>query len=117
MTVSKPIGGRLRRQVHVALVGTSLAAVVPGAMAATITVDSAADMSGAGQCTLRDAIAAANQNEMVAGCTAGDDMNDTIVFGNNVAGSTITLGGTALPTIVIVAGIMIVMTDRNRVLR
>ncbi|MES1939136.1 extracellular nuclease [Salinisphaera sp. T5B8] len=84
---------------HVALVGTSLAAVVPGAMAATITVDSAADMSGAGQCTLRDAIAAANQNEMVGTCAAGDDANDTIVFASSVSGSTITLGGSALPTI------------------
>ncbi|MBO9470943.1 hypothetical protein J7355_12615 [Endozoicomonas sp. G2_2] len=68
-------------------------------MAATITVNSTGDMSGEGQCTLRDAITAANGNTATAGCTAGDDNNDTIMFGESVAGSTITLGGTALPTI------------------
>ena len=100
MRIPNRVGGRLRQQVRLALIGTSLAVVAPGAMAASITVNASGDASSDGQCTLRDAIAAANQNEMVAGCTAGDDMNDTIVFGNNVAGSTITLGGTALPTIV-----------------
>ncbi|MBS64018.1 MAG: hypothetical protein CMN27_13870 [Salinisphaera sp.] len=97
--MSNRVGPRLRQQVRLALIGTSLAVVAPGAMAATITVNASGDASGEGQCTLRDAIAAANQNEMVGACAAGDDMNDTIVFGSSVAGSKITLAGTALPTI------------------
>lgn len=89
----------MRHQVRLALLGTTLAVTAPGAMAAMITVDSAGDMPSDGQCTLRDAIIAANQNEMTGGCAAGDDMNDTIVFADSVAGGTITLGGEPLPTI------------------
>ena len=89
----------MRHQVRLALLGTTLAVTAPGAMAAMITVDSTGDMSSDGQCTLRDAITAANQNEMTGGCVAGDDMNDTIVFADSVAGGTITLGGEPLPTI------------------
>ena len=96
MKIPNPIGCRLRQQVRLALIGTSLAVTAPGAMAATITVNSSGDSSSADQCTLRDAIAAANQNEMVGGCVAGDG-DDMIVFGEGV--DTITLGGSALPII------------------
>lgn len=99
MSIRNQTEVRLRYQVRIALLGTTLAVAAPGAMAAMISVDSAADSSGEGQCTLRDAITAANDNTATGGCATGDDANDTIVFGDGVAGSTITLGGTALPTI------------------
>jgi CSLREA domain-containing protein len=47
--------------------------------AATIVVNSAAD-SGAGNCTLREAIQAANSNAVVDSCVAGSGASDTINF-------------------------------------
>ncbi len=49
------------------------------ASAATITVNNAASGSVAGQCTLQDAVTAANNNAAVNGCAAGSGA-DTIVF-------------------------------------
>jgi len=76
----------------------------PIAMAAMITVDTVDDVeANDGQCSLREAITAANDN--VAGtsnCVAGDDIDDTIDFDPVVfdptATETIVLGG-ALPDI------------------
>jgi CSLREA domain-containing protein len=70
--------------------------IAPGvAQAATITVNTNADTS-MGQCTLRDAIGAANSNGATGACPAGIGA-DVINF-NVPAGSTITLGS-ALPII------------------
>jgi len=57
---------------------------------ATIVVNSLADTSGGVDCTLRDAILAANWNTVYGGCSAGAPGADTITFG--VIG-TITLTG------------------------
>jgi CSLREA domain-containing protein len=46
----------------------------------TISVDTLADTTGTGDCSLRDAIAAANEDASVGGCPAGSGA-DTIVFG------------------------------------
>ncbi len=58
------------------------------AHSATITVNSAADGSDATSCTLRDAVAAANGDSVVGGCTAGSG-TDTIVFDASLANTTI----------------------------
>ncbi|MES1930672.1 extracellular nuclease [Salinisphaera dokdonensis CL-ES53] len=51
-----------------------------------------------GMCTLREAITAANSDTATGGCTAGAAA-DMIVFGEGVAGSTITLTAGELPAI------------------
>ena len=88
---------RLRRAVRAAITGTAVLAT-PAAFAAQITVDSNSDSATDG-CTLRSAILAANSNTMTNGCQAGDNNSDTIVFADGVSGQTITLSGTALPTV------------------
>lgn len=60
-----------------------------GVQSATITVTTLADGSVPGQCTLRDAIQAANTDTVVAGCSAGAGP-DEIVFSPGLTG-TITL--------------------------
>ncbi len=71
---------------------------MPGlSRAATITVNTLADTSMSGQCSLRDAITAANSQAAVNGCIAGSLNNDTIIFAGGQTG-TITLGST-LPQI------------------
>jgi CSLREA domain-containing protein len=60
------------------------------AQAATITVNTTADTATPGQCSLRDAVTAANTNAAVNGCAAGSAGADTIVFSLPVA-STINL--------------------------
>ena len=97
MRISSPQGDRLRRQVRAALFGTALAVAAPGAMAATITVNSNADMTSADQCTLRDAITAANMNQENGGCTADGAFGDDMIVFDNV--DSIMLSGTALPTV------------------
>ena len=62
----------------IAVLGTLLLAPM-AASAATITVNSTADSTGGSQCTLRDAIAAANNNATSGGCVAGSGA-DTIKF-------------------------------------
>ena len=59
------------------LAALALALTLP-ASAAVITVDSGTD-NGVG-CTLREAVASANTDTAVGGCTAGDDANDEIRF-------------------------------------
>ncbi|MBW1982631.1 MAG: CSLREA domain-containing protein, partial [Deltaproteobacteria bacterium] len=69
----------------------------PMAWAATITVDTTADdLTTNGNCTLREAIRAAEFNTAVDTCTAGDDNNDTIDLAS--VNGTISLGA-VLPTI------------------
>jgi CSLREA domain-containing protein len=71
-------------------IAASLAAAVfttGRAGAATITVTMTADGSVAGECTLRDAIAAANTNTATAGCVAGDAGHDDVVFAPDVTGT------------------------------
>ncbi len=76
----------------------------PAALAATITVDTVDDVSADdGQCSLREAIIAANDNDAgTSNCVAGDDNDDTIDFDPVVfdpaATETILLGG-SLPDI------------------
>jgi hypothetical protein len=55
------------------------AGIAPVASAATITVNNLSGTSVAGQCTLRDAVQAANTNLAVQGCAAGSG-TDTINF-------------------------------------
>jgi CSLREA domain-containing protein len=57
-----------------------VAAVMPEAEAATIVVNSLADTLGGVNCTLRNAIIAANSNGVFGGCAAGSPGMDTIVF-------------------------------------
>jgi hypothetical protein len=73
-----------------AAIGLSLASAQ--LQAATITVNNLSDGSMAGQCTLRDAIAAANSDAVVAGCSAGSGA-DEIVFAPAIHGGTISLTG------------------------
>jgi hypothetical protein len=69
----------------------SSAALAANVYAATITVNNTGDGSVAGQCTLRDAIDAANTNGPVSGCVAGSAGADTIVF-SLPSNSVITMG-------------------------
>lgn len=66
---------------------TALALLPAGAGAATIAVTTTADGSLPDQCTLRDAIVAANTNAAVAGCAAGEAGDDEIVFAPQVSGT------------------------------
>ena len=70
---------------------TAAILLIGGAVApcATITVDTLSDASVLGQCSLRDAIDAANSDTAVHGCAAGHG-SDTIVFAKRLTG-TITL--------------------------
>ena len=62
------------------------------AFAATITVTTNADeLNADGDCSLREAIEAANTNAAVDGCTAGASGADTIEFAGTLAGGTVTL--------------------------
>lgn len=58
--------------------------------AATITVNSTASGSVAGQCTLQDAVRAANTNTAVQGCVAGSPGIDTIRFASGITTITLT---------------------------
>lgn len=77
-------------------IGTSLS--VGSATAATITVTSAADgpIGSVAGCSLREAIASANNGSSQGGCSAGSVAADTIVFDMALAQSTITLSEGAL---------------------
>lgn len=67
------------------------------APAATITVTTTQDGSVPGACSLRDALASANENIAHADCEAGEAGHDDIVFASGVTG-TISLSGGALET-------------------
>ncbi|QKK03882.1 MAG: hypothetical protein HND55_15215 [Pseudomonadota bacterium] len=73
----------------------SLALGASGLQAATITVDTLDDGSLAGQCTLRDAVAAANADTAVSGCTAGSGA-DEIVFDSSLSGTLLLTEATLL---------------------
>lgn len=80
------------------LLGLTLA-LSPTANASMITVDSVADpaqMTIDGNCTLREAIKAVNEQIKVDKCLAGDGNNDTIRFDSSLAGQTVTLNSTAM---------------------
>ncbi|HEX8254382.1 MAG TPA: CSLREA domain-containing protein [Thermoanaerobaculia bacterium] len=67
--------------------------------AATITVNSTADVIAAdAQCTLREAITAANTNAAIGGCVAGTGATDVIAFAIGSGAQTIVLTS-ALPSI------------------
>jgi CSLREA domain-containing protein len=94
----------MRKGLLLLLVGVAAlsAGAAPGlADAATIVVNSTADGSLAGHCTLRDAIKSAVFDSSYAGCLSGDH-DDTITFAIP-AGSTITLseGELVLPSAVV----------------
>lgn len=84
------------------LLSTLSVAVLAGVgHAATITVDTASDtVDQAGDCSLREAVEAANSNTSIDGCAAGDDQGedngDTITFAEELAGQTVTLTQGAL---------------------
>ena len=63
------------------LAAAALLLLGPAATAATITVNTADDeMNTDGDCSLREAVQAANTNTAVDACAAGDADGDTIVF-------------------------------------
>jgi len=84
-----------RPRLLAARVAAALAAVFASgtAGAATITVTTTDDGSVPGECTLRDAIAAANANTATAGCVPGDVGHDDIVFAPGVTGTIALTGG------------------------
>jgi len=84
-----------RPRLLAARVAAALAAVfaTDTAGAATITVTTTDDGSVPGECTLRDAIAAANANTATAGCVAGDVGHDDVVFAPGVTGTIALTGG------------------------
>lgn len=77
--------------------------VAASGRSATITVTSAADAHADGQCTLREAIVAANTNTASGGtpgdCAAGDSGHDTIEFAIPGAGVHTIAPGSAFPAI------------------
>ncbi|WP_420456925.1 choice-of-anchor Q domain-containing protein [Rubrivirga sp.] len=75
MRLSSTLTRRLSQPIL--LTALVLAAALP-ASAAIITVNSSTD-DGTG-CTLREAVASANTDSAIGGCTAGDDSNDEIQF-------------------------------------
>jgi CSLREA domain-containing protein len=76
----------------------TLSVGAPVAYAATISVNTTADeLNSDGDCSLREAIEAANTNSVVDACAAGDPAPTVDVIGFSVTG-TITLGST-LPAI------------------
>ena len=84
-----------RPRLLAARVAAALAAVFAAgaAGAATLIVTTTADGSVPGECTLRDALAAANTNTATAGCAAGDAGHDDIVFAPDVTGTIALTGG------------------------
>ena len=68
----------VRTALHATVVASLALAAAPAA-AATITVNSLADTTGGAECTLRDAVAAANTDMASGGCTGGSG-SDTITF-------------------------------------
>ena len=65
---------------HKVLAATAFLLLGPAAAAATITVSTADDeVNGDGDCSLREAVRAANTDAAVDGCAAGDGA-DTIIF-------------------------------------
>ncbi len=86
----------LRQNILRAAIIQALACSSGALYAANITVDSTADaVTNDGNCTLREAIQAANTDAAVDTCAAGAGA-DTITFDNTLSGSTVTLGGTQL---------------------
>src|SRR5689334_2805450 len=105
---------RMRALLFAAMVASLALALGTSAHAATITVDSLADMGMPGTCVLRDAITAANTMTATNGCAAGTG-NDTIQFSvtgtialmsklPQVTDSVLTINGPASPGITIDGG-------------
>ena len=89
----------LMRRFCYALTALALWSFSP-ASAATITVNTTADeLNADGDCSLREAVEAANTNAAVDGCTAGTSGADTIEFAGALAGGTVTLGTSGLRTL------------------
>ena len=83
-------GGRLRPALQAVLAalllgGVAALAAAPAA-AASITVTTTSDTAAAGECTLREALHAANSDTAVGGCVAGNG-SDTITFAGDVTGT------------------------------
>jgi CSLREA domain-containing protein len=77
--------------VTVLLSGVALPGIVRAASGATITVNTSSDeVSNDGNCSLREAVQAANSNAAVDHCHAGSG-TDTIVFASSTDGHTINL--------------------------
>src|SRR4051794_31257566 len=76
----------------------TLAAWATPAYAATITVTPSADQFGSGsECSLREAIQAANTKAAFAGCPAGESaLTDEIHFDPSINGTPIILSATAV---------------------
>jgi len=99
-TARSPLSSRntlaLRHRPLATAITLALSLSVSTVQAANIWVDTASD-GVTGQCRLRDAIIAANTDAVVEGCAAGSGADFIRLL--NIAGSTITLGGTRLPTV------------------
>lgn len=97
-----------------ALAALALALLLgPAASAATITVTSSSDaVATDGNCTLREAVQAANTNAAVDNCAAGDPDGDTVLFGVLVTSITLT-GGEILVTddVTLDGGLLRVVVD------
>jgi CSLREA domain-containing protein len=75
------IRGRLRAALALGVLALSLAVGVPAAYAAIITVNTTADeLNSDGDCSLREAIQAANTNLPVDACPAGTPGLDVVMF-------------------------------------
>ena len=85
------------RKLYCTLTALALLLVAPTALAATITVNSTDDEVNAdGDCSLREAVMAANTDTAVDGCTAGTLGPDTIEFADGVDDETFTVGETLM---------------------
>src|SRR5438128_375761 len=74
-------------------------AVFASAAQAVVTVDTTSDPGGPGECSLRNAIVAANTQAVAAGCAAGDPAGSTTTIlvpaGHYVLASELDIGATA----------------------
>ncbi|HPG60374.1 MAG TPA: choice-of-anchor Q domain-containing protein [Casimicrobium sp.] len=82
--LAKALVRRTPRLLASTTIAAAFAGIVQVSLAATITVNTNSATSSAGQCTLIDAVKAANTNVAVNGCSAGAPGADTILFTNNV---------------------------------
>jgi len=93
----------------------SVLATAGQSWAADLVVTTLADSSAMdGDCSLREAITAANTNANVNECTGSSYGNDTITFDSSLTGGTITLGST-LPQIVSGFGTLTIDGEANAI--
>jgi CSLREA domain-containing protein len=95
------LGQWLEHDARAALATWAVRGAASATLFATITVNTTADDNVVnGNCTLREAIIAANTNAAVDACTAGAAGLDTIQFNIGAGTPSIAIMGLALPTII-----------------